>query len=249
MSRSDRVVVRLQVSHAADLSPRMRRLTLTGPDAGLLDGGRFDDRVKVVFPDSDAGGFRPPRLLGDRLEWPRPFPQSREYTIRRVNRTSLDIDFVLHEGGLAADWARTASRGADIWLVGPRSDTAIAPETESLILLGDETALPAIARCLEELDGDRSAHVAIEVFDAREEQALAVRGSSEVTWLHRRAVGGGSPLLGRHLTLLGEPPPGTYLWAAGEAGAMKPIRHWARRHGFDRTTCNISGYWRARSRS
>lgn len=244
MSLGDRNVLCTRVQATHQLTPLMIRVTVTGAEIALLDGGHFDDRVKLVFPDDD-GQVRPPALVNGRLDWPRPFPVNREYTIARINDEAIDIDFVLHDGGHASRWAQRAQPGDEIWLVGPKSDTQILEGTSSFVILGDETALPAIARCLREMSPDAVGRVAIEVADEQERQELDHPQGVSVTWLYRGGVAGASPLLGEYLESIDVPNDGAYLWAAGEAGAMRPIRIWARAHGFDRSNCNISGYWRA----
>ncbi|GAA1725695.1 siderophore-interacting protein [Aeromicrobium alkaliterrae] len=208
-----------------------------------------DEHVKLVFPDPD-GTTRPPELAedGETLVWPRPFPPFREYTIRRFDQAANQvwIDFVVHPGGLASDWAQRAEPGDTLWAAGPRSGEAVPAESGVHVLLADHTALPALARWLEEVADGVHVDVAVVVPDAGEEQPLATREGVTVTWYHGDASDGSADdLLGGHLERLDLPTDeSAYLWAAGEAGMLKPVRRWARAHGFARGTCDIAGYWR-----
>ncbi len=241
----------LVVLRRESVTPRMVRVVLGGPQAAGMVGLTPDEHVKLVFPDAD-GATRPPVLAedGETLVWPRPFPPFREYTIRRLDAVSGEvwIDFVVHPGGLASDWAQRAEPGDTLWLTGPRPTDPVPPELDLHVLLADHTALPAVARWLEELPEHVHAEVAVLVPDAGEEQELAVRPGVRVTWFHLddpEVADAGDDVLGAHLAALELPAERkVFLWAAGEAGVLKPIRRWARAHGFARGTCDIAGYWR-----
>lgn len=229
----------------------MVRVVLGGPEVAGFVSLTPDEHVKLVFPDPD-GTTRPPVLAadGETLEWPRPFPPFREYTIRRFDESAQEvwIDFVVHPGGLASDWAQRAEPGDTLWITGPRPTDPVAPELDLHVLLADHTALPAAARWLEELPAHVDADVAVLVPDAAEEQPLVERAGVAVTWFHLDdpdVAAAGDDVLARHLDALDLPADRqVFLWAAGEAGVLKPIRRWARAHGLARGTCDIAGYWR-----
>ncbi len=84
-----------------------------------------------------------------------------------------------------AGGARPADRGRRIEGGGPRGSTLISEDDAAYLLVGDETALPAIDRRLEELRPGQRAHVLIEVADAAEERPLATAGDARITWVHR----------------------------------------------------------------
>ncbi len=239
----------LTVLRTERLTPRMIRVVLGGPEVAGFTHRVADERIKIVFPDPDTGVTRPPVTTGDGqgLDWPRPFPPTREYTVRRFDRVAgeVSVDFVLHAGGLAAGWAEAARPGDRVWIAGPKPGLIVPPEFTFHLLLGDQTALPAIGRWLEELPVTARARVVIQVPDAAEHQPLAESPGIEVTWIHEDDPAHTGSALGDALTALSLPPDEhVYLWAAGEAAIMKPIRRWARDHGFDRRNCDIAGYWR-----
>ena len=80
-------------------------------------------------------------------------PSMRDFTPRRFDRNSrtLCIDFALHEAGPATQWATSARVGDVLQIGGPRGSTVVPDDFDWYLLIGDETALPAIGRRVEEL--------------------------------------------------------------------------------------------------
>ncbi|MFT4299173.1 MAG: siderophore-interacting protein [Aeromicrobium sp.] len=237
----------LEVIRRESVTPKMVRIVFGGSGVDGFITSTPDEHVKLVFPDPDGVTRHPVQAAdGKMLDWPRPFPPTREYTIRRVDREAGEIwmDFVVHPGGLASDWAQHVSPGETLWVAGPRPSHQVPADFGFQILLADHTALPAVARWLEELDPSVQAEVAVLVPDVAEEQPLAVRDGVNLTWYHADE-GVGDDVLGRHLEQVVLPGDRhVYLWAAGEAGLLKPVRRWAKAHGFARGTCDVAGYWR-----
>jgi len=238
-------VRQLTVLRTEQLTPRMRRLVLGGPELAGFESHRPDEHVKLIFPDADTGELRLPVESGDVLDWPDPFPTTREYTVRayRPDAGEIDLDFLIHPGGLASDWARTVAVGTRIWVAGPPGWPKPVPDRIGYRLLaGDETALPAIARILAELPADATGHAVIEVADTDEWQDLAAPAGVTVSWLYRD--GSGSTLAD---TVRGCHVPadaGPYVWIAGEADRIRPLRRWVRDLGLPRERVLVSGYWK-----
>ena len=199
--RSPRVV-RVQ-----PLSPRMLRVTLAGPELAGFHSPGFDDHVKLFFPDPSASDAAP---IG------------RDYTPRRFrpDHNELDIDFVLHGHGPAASWAAQARPGQVLRIGGPRGSTLVPANFAVNLLLGDASALPAIARRLEQLPEGVQALVAIDISDATEQQALSSQAQMQLQWLHGESGSSGDRLVAamQAWTL---PPGDVFAWAAGESGAIR----------------------------
>ncbi|MFI5910636.1 siderophore-interacting protein [Dactylosporangium sp. NPDC051541] len=235
----------LEVVRVRRLTPGMVRVTFGGEQ---LDGFRYaapDDHVKVFFPAPGADRPVMPTLGEDGLEPPppgAPRPIYRDYTVRyvRPEQRELDIDFALHGHGPGGSWAAQAAPGQRLGILGPRGSNLV-PLTFDWYLLGaDETALPALAAWLEHLPAAARVIARIEVAGAAEEQPLAVRADADVRWLHRDrgeslelAIGG--------LTL---PPGDGYVWIAGEASGLKPVRRYIRSQGQPREWTEVDGYWK-----
>lgn len=224
------------------ITPRMLRLTFGGPGlAGGVHSYQADDHIKIVFPDPD-GTLRVPVHNPETLdlEWPRPSPPSRRYTIRRYDAEAreLDLDFVLHEGGLASEWAAAAAVGDEAVIAGPAGAKAFPHHHDHYLFAIDATALPALGRWLEESPADVSATVVVETSDEAEHAyPLAARDGVRIIRLVQN--GAGSRLADTVMGL--EPAPGeSFLVAAGEADAIKPLRAWSK----DRMGAYVTGYWK-----
>lgn len=240
----------LTVLRRTYVTPRMVRVTLGGPNLAGFESHQADEHCKLVFPDPDTGAVRVPWQAedGEHLDWPDPFPPTREYTIRRYDPVAqeVDLDFVVHPGGVASQWAQEVVPGETLWLAGPRPSLIVPPEFGFLVLLADETGLPAVARWLDELPDDARGVAAIEVADAAEEQDLRVPAGFSLTWLHRDgAPAGTTRLLGDFAERIELPADTwTYVWAFAEAGCIRPVRRWARAQGIGKKQSDIGGYWK-----
>ncbi|OLT44716.1 NADPH-dependent ferric siderophore reductase [Saccharomonospora sp. CUA-673] len=241
----------VEVVRTAPVGSGLIRLTLGGSGVDGFEAHAPDEHVKLIFTDPD-GTLRLPEPDGAMLKWPRPSPTSREYTVRRFDPDAreLDIDIAVHDGGLAAEWARTARSGEQVHVAGPPGGLIVPTSYDKYLLAGDITALPAIARWLEEMPPTTEGWAVIEVADAGEEIPLDHPEGVEVRWLHRDgAAPGTTDLIERTVRAL--PLPGSsdterlYVWLAGEAGTLKPLRRWVRNElGLSKADHDITGYWK-----
>lgn len=178
---------RLEVLRVVDLTPRMRRITLGGPElAGFVSLGT-DDHVKLLFPQNAEQAAALETLVLGAGKDNGPLPEMRDYTPRRydLNTLELDIDFVLHGDGPASTWAEQAKPGQFLHIGGPRGSMIVPDMFDSYLLIGDETALPAIARRLESLAANRRALVIVEVENGKEQQVLESAAEVNVIWVLR----------------------------------------------------------------
>ncbi|MDL5159531.1 siderophore-interacting protein [Actinomycetospora termitidis] len=240
-----------EVVRVVPLTPRMTRVTLSGDFSELL-GRAPTDHVKVFFPP--AGEELPvmPQVGPNGLIPPPPGSPRlfRDYTLRRVDRAGgeIDIDMVLHAGGLGSTWAAAAAPGMKVGVLGPRGSEVVDPALDWLVLAGDETALPAIGRWLAELPSAVSVRVVVEVAGPEEEQTLPCSADVDLVWLHRNGIPAGeSTLLADALAGFEfEFPTGRgFVWVAGEAVSLKPVRRMLRNHpALDAACVDVDGYWR-----
>ena len=275
------------------LGPSFVRLTLTGPELAGFGAAGCDQRFKLVLSRDDAGLDR----LRDRgQDWYPEYcampeeqrPVIRTYTVRaaRPERAELDVDVVLHgvedgHAGPAASWAAAAVPGDRITLLGPDRpgsgrawgvEWAPPPSARTLLLAGDETAVPAVCAILESLgNGPRSVTALLEVPVADDAANVALPAGATLRWLPRDGAARGSrlvPAVHAALCELGvvsapaAPPEevgdellwevpdpdaasGCYAWLAGEAGVVRTLR---RRLvgdlGVPRGSVAFMGYWR-----
>jgi iron complex transport system ATP-binding protein len=214
-----------EVLHVEDLSPAFRRVTLGGEgmkDFGIAHHP-LDQRFKLIIPPGggdpvfDLVDFLE-RHQSDDLSWYQAWLQvdegvrgaMRTYTIRdwRDAERELVVDMVLHTdengaGGPAGSWAQQVRTGGRLHLIGPRrggeqarSGIEFAPgAARDLLLVGDETAVPAIASILESLRGqDVRGRALLEVPTARDRLDLQGPDGIEIVWLPREGLEHGSLL-------------------------------------------------------
>lgn len=254
------VLRELTIAQVTDISPRMRRLTLTGPQLAArvvddvelpaFDSPGFDDHVKVFTPA--LGESRPvlPRQRADGLDWTTEGtrPIASDYTPRRVDLDALevDLDFVRHGHGKAATWAESVHVGDPAWIAGPTVGQHLPHDVDWYAVAGDETALPAIGRLLAELGEGVRVEAVIEVADAAERQELASRADVSIRWLHRDGAeaGTGTALVDAVRDLAWHDGR-VYAWMAGESSAARAVRtHWRTDRQVPRDCLDVSGYWR-----
>jgi len=243
----------LTVARVRDLTPRMRRITLTGEDlAGFVSSG-FDDHVKLFFPRPGEDEPARPAIGADgKSVWDESRkPPARDFTPRRYDATAgeLDIDFALHESGPATDWAAGVQPGSRLGVGGPRGSFVISTAFDWHLLIGDETAIPAIGRRLEELPAAAHAVVVVEVADVNEEMSFASNAACDVTcdvtWVHRDGARPGSvDGLDRAARALRLPPGQGYAWVAAETNVAKHLRRTLIERGADKRWLRAAGYWK-----
>ncbi len=235
---------RLEVLRVVDLTSRMRRITLGGSElAGFVSLGT-DDHVKLMFPQNAAEQAALETMVLGAGKDNGPMPAMRDYTPRRydLNTLELDIDFVLHGDGPASTWAEQARPGQFLHIGGPRGSMIVPDIFDSYLLIGDETAIPAIARRLEGLAANRRAMVVIEVENGAEQQKLESPAHVNVIWVLRE--GDRNNLLAT-VKQLSVPTGNLYAWVATESRVSRQIRRvLLDDHGLNDQFVKAAGYWK-----
>jgi NADPH-dependent ferric siderophore reductase len=239
----------LQVREVSRITPKMLRLVLGGDELAGFVSAAHDDHVKLFFPhpgeDKPALPAQGPNgpVYADGVP-----PPARDYTPRRYDAAAnaLTIDFVLHGDGPATSWAALARPGHFLGVGGPRGSFIVPDDFDWYLFAGDESALPAIGRRLEELPAGARAVAVIEVADAGEEQRLASRARLDVRWLHRDgAAPGETSLLRDAIAGLSLPLGEGYAWAAAEAATAKALRrHLVDERGARKDRVKAAAYWK-----
>ncbi|MGJ9421653.1 siderophore-interacting protein [Aeromicrobium sp. CF3.5] len=252
---------RLTVVRTEQVAPSMRRVVFGGDGFGTYlqrhrDLGEFTDTyVKLVFL---ADGYDYPEPLDldvVREEMPdAAAPVLRTYTIRWIDPDAreLAIDFVVHgdpddpAAGIAGPWAQRAQPGDVMHLRGPGGDYAPDPSADWYLLVGDETAIPAISTALEALGaGDRAA-VFIEVDSPGDEVEWSTEADLDVHWLHRGGAEHGTTTLLDDAVRAWDWWPGrAQAFVHGESGLLKTVRaHVRNDREVERRDLSASAYWR-----
>jgi len=233
---------KLAVVEARDLTPGVRSLTFEGEDLHDFPSASFDDHVKLMLPATPGAPIEAPEMTPSGPRFAGPAPILRDFTPRAFDRGArrLTLEFALHAGGAAAQWARGARPGDRVAIGGPRGSMVIPLGYAWHVLVGDESALPAIARRLEELPAGSRVDVFVETVDEADRRALASAADVRVVWL--RAA---EDALAAEIRSFQQPAGEGFVWAAGEAASMRRVRAALRDvHGMTSSHSRVSAYWK-----
>lgn len=240
----------MRVVRSVALTPGMRRVTLAGPDLRRFATGGL--HVRLLLPkDRPSAAVWPVMGEDGRPSWPTAAdrPDVRIYTLRRVDadKGEVDIDFVVHDGAgtPGARFAANALPGDIVGMTGPGGGSVGAADW--YLLAGDETAIPAIARILEELPPSAQAVVRVEIADTDEEQPLPSQASVDLRWLHRNGIEPGcAGLLPEAVRAVPWPSEGrVFVWAGCEHRDFREIRAFCRQErALTRQEHLVVAYWR-----
>ncbi|GAA4576603.1 siderophore-interacting protein [Micromonospora coerulea] len=249
MSERPKKVTAATVLRTERPTPHLIRLVLGGEElTGLPVGAYTDHYIKFLFPPAGVVYPHPVELAALKRDLPRErWPRLRAYTVRAWDAVAgeLTVDVVHHgDEGLAGPWAAALRPGDRVLFTGPGGAYAPDPAADWHLLVGDESALPAIAAALERLPVGAPAKVFLEVAGPADELPLASPGAVELTWLHRAGRPVGAALVAA-VTALDFPPGAVHAFVHGEAGFVKELRRLLRvERGVPREALSISGYWR-----
>lgn len=272
------------------LSPSLTRMVFAAPDVANMKTEGPDQRIKVFFPLPGQDAPQVPQGEDWYARY-RALPEGerapmRTYTIRalRPEAGEVDVDFVLHgETGPASRWATHARIGDRIGLLAPDAQVADSSQgfewkppadVQRVLLVADETALPAVAGILEDLarwPHPPQLQAFLEVAHDADVLPLVAPVGAQLFWLAREGAAHGQLLqqavqarvgpLGLRAAeqdlaeididqdILWEQASaqggGLYAWVAGEAGAVMAIRrHLVKDCGIDKRAITFMGYWR-----
>ena len=274
----------------APLSAHLWRFTFEGPEVSQMATLAPDQRIKIFFPDPQG---RPP-AMALAPDWYARYkkqdvetrPPMRTYTIRalRAQDDEVDVDFVLHgETGPASTWATRAQPGERLQIMAPNAafegdgggyEWKPPQGLKRLLLIADETALPAVAGILEGLSALPAPPITeafVEIPSEDDMIALATWPGLSIEWMPRNLDAPGARMLGatqraalpttasKAAPILAEvnvdeailwdvsapDDAGFYGWVAGEAAAVLAIRRLLiTERRVDKSSLNLMGYWR-----
>ncbi len=218
------------------ISASFRRLRLAG------DFSRFGTQglhFRLIFgpegadlPSRDATGATVWPFGIDR--WHRP-----PYTVRAIDPDCrwIDVDIFLHDGGRITDWAAQARPGNRVAITGPGGK---APQIADWIAyIGDETALPVIARMLEVLPPETCGLARIFIADTSDRQDIRHPPGVDLDWV----------LHGPHQTplaavkALSPPAESRFVFFAGERQMAVAAREHLLALGLGRGEFHAAAYW------
>ena len=228
MAKVQREVV---VTAITELTPHLRRISFGGDSLQTFPVGQETAYIKFAFPSESEGGRT----------------RMRSYTVRHfsLDDLRLDVDFALHDvGGPATRWAEQCKVGDTITMAGPGPTKRVDLGADWFFLVGDMSALPAIAANIDALPSSAKGHVVVEILSEEDKLDLGEPSGLEVTWVVNPHPESGSGLI----DAVRERPwhdvvPA--IWSACEFGKMKLLRTYfsttrqvAPEHRY------ISSYWK-----
>ncbi|MBO9708783.1 MAG: siderophore-interacting protein [Caulobacter sp.] len=211
------------------LSPGMLRLVFRSPDLTDFPSASPDDHVKLMIPGPGGETIM------------------RDYTPRAFDRTAgrLVIDFAVHDAGPATAWALAAKVGDTLVIGGPRGSTLLPEAVDWLVVIGDETALPAIGRRVEESpEGLTISGLAI-VETQADVQTFETPAAWSPHWVLRDQVDvdDAAALIARLDEVIPKAGEG-FFWVAAEARVARALRaHLIEVRGVDPRRIKAAGYW------
>ena len=208
----------LTVKNVETLTPHFRRITLDDESLSDFVCASFDDHIKVFVDDA-----------------------RRDYTPRSFDNAAreLVIEFALHGEGPAAEWAARAGAGDTLAIGGPKGSMIVPLDYDWHLLVGDETAFPAVARRLEELPAGAHAIVILQTADAADRREFKSAADVALKWVATDAE------LLAAVRALSLPEGDGYAWCAGEASCMAALRReLVDVKGHPREAIRAAAYWK-----
>jgi NADPH-dependent ferric siderophore reductase len=238
------------VTTTEQLTPGMVRI--------VLGGGDLD---RIGMPDATDAyvnvAFRPVGATYDEVFEPQAVrdthprdqqPARRRYTVRAWDPVAhlLTMDFVVHgDAGVAGPWAAAARPGDVLVFTGPSGAYRPAPETDWHLMVGDESALPAVAASLEALPSGARAVVRLVCDGPTHEVDLPTGADVDLRWLHRGGGPEDADLLVDAVRDLEFRPGRPFGFVHGEADEIRAVRHHLLHdRGLTRADLSCSPYWR-----
>jgi NADPH-dependent ferric siderophore reductase len=223
----------LTVAERRQLSPNFLAIRFACDDLSDFVSLSEDDHIKLFFEGAVEASGKPPM---------------RDYTPRRWDKVAgtFEVEFALHDDpGPATAWAVGAQPGDTVEIGGPRGSMVVGDGFDWYWMIGDEAALPAIGRYLDERpDGKIDAFIA--VANAAEQIPLNPSAQHSISWVHRaaHAATDPAPLLAA-LATRPFPAGDGFIWIAAEAGVAKSVRAHVEAAGHPSEQLKAKGYWTA----
>jgi NADPH-dependent ferric siderophore reductase len=269
-------ILSLRVRRTARFSPNFMRVTLTGDDLKKFSPMGWDQWFRLFLPQDPTTEPRLPTATGARW-WPQVLrmpaherPHVRNYTVSgfREDDRELDVDFVMHgsepaehseddhsnAASVAADWAASAESGWPVGLLDQGIGWNPPAAHNRVLIVGDETALPAVAGIARDLPADAEGTIVVEIPDADDRRDLGQPDGVDVHWIVRDgdASRPGQRALATAIsvaTASGAPdsitdPDALCAYVSGEQALATGLRRALVSRGVPKSHITICGYWR-----
>lgn len=258
-------LLHLTVLRSERLSAGWMRVTLGGGDIDRFTPMGYDQWFRLFLPlGGEAGLERVPTKANGLLGYLKFLripdgqrPVMRNYTVREHRHATadadaeIDVDFVLHgsaadgTAGPASRWAETCRAGEHVLVIDEGLCFNPARGEEHVLLVGDETAMPAIAGICRALPPSATGTAIIEVASADDALEFSHPSGVEVRWMVRTDadVPGMLALSALQATTLPSAPLHAYI-AGEQALASGARRLLVNERGVDKDRVSFTGYWK-----
>lgn len=244
--RNDLRFRELNVLRVERVSAGFQRIVLGGEALEGFSSRGFDDHSKVFFPEPGTT-IVPPEVTDEGVNWGDGVrPQARDYTpLYDAARHELALDFFIHDGGVASQWAVEAKPGDKLSIGGPRGSLVVPEDYAWQLYVCDESGMPALRRRLEALRAlpvRPEVHAVVTVGDAACQDYLAHLSEFNITWV----VGHNEQAVADHLAALSVPAEDYFIWLTGEGKVVKNLSRLFETDAIDQKLVRASAYWHAR---
>ncbi|PWH05464.1 siderophore-interacting protein [Brachybacterium endophyticum] len=245
------------VARREQVGPHMVRVTLEGEDLTGFTAHGFDQWVRLFLPRTDGPtdysrvpqGFGIAGALKYLTTGSGVRPPVRSYTIRelRPEAGELDIDFVAHgDEGIAGPWAQRARAGEQVMMIDQGRGFDPDEDASSVLLVGEESALPALLGILRDLPRSTAGTALIEIPEQADAQEHEAPEDVEVRWLPRKEPHDRPGVLALEALRELVPSDGARLQAylAGEQALVAEGRRHLVANGVPKKRIVFTGYWK-----
>ncbi|WP_275291903.1 siderophore-interacting protein [Amycolatopsis sp. La24] len=250
-----RTMITLEVRRRESLTPGFASVTLGGPALQDLIVAGGDQAVRLFFPREGQTALRMPTAssgawMAQVLLMPKSVrPRVRNLTIRRArpDEGEIDIEFVVHGDSLMSSWVRRVRPGDQAGIFDMGTTYRPPEHAQSQLLVGDETALPAVLAILDQAPPSLTAEVYLEVPTAADMRDVVAPPGVRVHWFSRDDVPDQRPgtVVLEAVRRAAMPPGGVCAWVAGESRLATSVRrHLVNDRGVPKADISFAGYWR-----
>ncbi|MFF1920094.1 siderophore-interacting protein [Streptomyces sp. NPDC058221] len=249
-----RTMITLEVRRREFVTPGFASVTLGGPALRDFTAVGNDQAVRLFIPREGQGALRMPTVsneawIAQLMLVPKSArPWVRNLTIRRARPVDdeIDIEFALHAGAPMSDWVHRTEVGDPAGIFDIGTTYRLPEHAQEQLLVGDESALPAILSILDTTPPTLATHVYVEVASAADIRPVETLAGSRIHWLSRDGQDLRPGAMALDAVRRAPLPPGRfYTWVAGESRLATAVRrHLVNDREVPKRDISFAGYWR-----
>ncbi|MBP2154255.1 siderophore-interacting protein [Erwinia rhapontici] len=236
----------IKIANKTRVAEHFWRIQFAGSDLKGFNSPGFDDHIKLFFPDPKTGALNLPEVTSEGVVWKEGVrPLARDYTpLEFDGENTLTLDFYIHKGGLASDWAEHARLGSELVIGGPRGSVILPDDYRFQLYVCDETGLPAFKRRKPAIKAEQL-HLLAYIDESTGRGYLDDLDGVDVNWLgsgmmHTDNLG---KLIGA-LDKISLPTDDYFIWLTGEGETVKMLSdYFTQRRGCDEAFVRAVAYW------